>query len=138
MPAIVTDELDVSQDSHSSSSDSISSYSSSDDSNLDEEAKRLMKSKSPGRRKKMANVSVSCRLILVGKQPVKINRDKSQLAELKNEIVPIEDEGQLLAIKPKKKKKHRHRNQKILVNVSYCHYPVVRTCAKMNKFKITY
>ena len=25
-----------------------------------------------------------------------------------------------------------------MVNVSYCHYPVVRTCAKMNKFKITY
>ena len=39
---------------------------------------------------------------------------------------------------PKKKKKNRNKMGRLLVNVSYCHYPVVRTCAKMNKIKVTY
>lgn len=40
--------------------------------------------------------------------------------------------------KKKKKRKLKHRNQRLIVNISYCHYPVVRTCAKMNNFKITH
>ena len=39
----------------------------------------------------------------------------------------------------KKKKKHnRNKYGRLFINVNYCHYPGVRTVAKMNKIKITY
>lgn len=47
----------------------------------------------------------------------------------------VEDEG---ARKIKKKRsKYKTKNGRLIINVSYCHYPVVRTVAKMYKIKIT-
>ena len=36
-----------------------------------------------------------------------------------------------------RKARLRNKNSKLIVNVNQCHYPVVRTCAKMLNFKIT-
>ena len=39
---------------------------------------------------------------------------------------------------PKKKRKKHAVYGRLFINVNYCHYPVVRTVAKMHKIKLTY
>ena len=52
---------------------------------------------------------------------------------------PKPETEEQIAKKNKKKKRHnRYKNGRLYINVSYCHYPVIRTVAKMNKIKLTH
>ena len=38
----------------------------------------------------------------------------------------------------KKKKKQKYKQGRLYINVNHCHYPVVRSVAKIYKIKLTY
>jgi len=62
---------------------------------------------------------------------------KKQVPKIQLELATEPDEA-IEESKQAKKKKKKSKGQRLFINVSYCHYPVVRTVAKNFKMKCTH
>ena len=122
VPRLIESDSSSSSKSSGSDSDSDSSHGSHPIQNTQERKVTLFKqTSSEGRRDDELNKDI-------------IDYHKDDPYDILN---PTDDPSEETKDGPKKKRKKAIYGR-LSINVNYCHYPVVRTVAKMNKIKITY